>query len=124
MVGVPATTHRRFAYETHKHDPSRSRRWGFGDGRSCGRHRRRRRRAELHDEHEPVHDRRGDHALDDHVEHHHDAVNDDALDDDAEDGAAAGLIRSPLPEHGQVGFELRIGLELGLRLRLELGFGL
>jgi hypothetical protein len=97
MVGVTATTHRRFAYETHKHDSSRSRRWGFGYGRSCRWHRRRRCRAELHDEHEPIHQQHCDHTLDDLVEHYHDAV-----DEDAEDGAAAGFIRSPVPEHGQI----------------------
>jgi hypothetical protein len=112
MVGVPATTHRRFANETHKHDPSRSRRWGLGYRRSRGRHRGRRRRAELHDEHEPIHDQRGDRAIDILVEHQQ-----DAFDDHAEDNAAAGLIRSPVPEHGQVEF----GFEFEFWLRLELG---
>lgn len=116
MVGVTATTHRRFAYETHKHDPSRSRRWGFGHGRSCGRYRRRRRRAEFHDEREPVHKQHGDDAIDDLVEHHQDAVDNDAKDDHAEDDAAAGFVRSSVPEHGQVGLKLGIGLELGLGL--------
>lgn len=115
MVGVPATTHRRFAYETHKHDPSRSRRWGFGHGRSCCRYRRRRRRAEFHDEHEPVHEQHGDDAIDDLVEHHHDAVDED---DHAEDNDAAWSVRSSVPEHGQIGvrLELGIGLELGFSL--------
>lgn len=112
MVCVPATTHRRFAYETHKHDPSRSRRWGSGYRRSCGRHRRCRRRAEFHDEHEPVHKQHGDDPLD-LVEHHHDTV-----DYHTEDDAATGFIRSSVPEHGQIGSWLR--LEIGLELWLGL----
>ena len=114
MVGVLATTHRRFAYETHKHDQSRPRRWSSGYGRCCGRYRRCCRRAEFHDEHEPVHRQHCDHAIDDLDEpHHHDAI-----DEDAEGDATEGFVWSPVPEYGQigVGVKLRIGLELGFGL--------
>lgn len=107
MFGVTRSHHRRFAYETHKHDPSRSRRRCSRHRRSSGRHCRRCRGAELHDEHEPVHHQCGN-----------DAVHDDnTVDYDAEDPVpAAGLHRSPLSEYGQVRFELGIRLELGLSL--------
>ena len=110
MVGVTATTHRRFAYETHKHDPSRSRRWGSGYGRSCGRHRRRGCRAEFYDKHEPDHYQHRDHSTDDLAEYHYDAFDEDAEDEDA----AAGFVWSPVPEYGQIGLKLGIGLELRL----------
>lgn len=110
MVGVLATTHRRFAYETHEHDPSRSCRWGSGYGRSCGRHRRCRCCAELYDEHESVDRDHSDRAIDDLDEHHHDAV-----DEDTKDRAAAGFVWSPVSEYGQIG----VGLKLGF-----VGFGL
>jgi hypothetical protein len=117
MVGVTATTHRRFAYERQRHHPSRSRSWRSGDGRSRGRHRRRRRGTELHYNHDnPVHGQHGDHPVDDSaIEHHHGAVNDATKDADS----AAGIQRSPVPEHGQ---QVRRGLKLGFWL--ELGFGL
>lgn len=119
MVGVIRYHHRRFAYETHKHDSSWSRRWGSGYGRSCGRSRRRRGRAEFHDEHEPVHQQHCDHAIDDLVEYYHDAV-----DEDAEDGAAAGFVRSPVPEHGQIGVGLKFGIRFEFGIWLEFWFSL
>ena len=97
MDGVTATTHRRFAYEKQRHHPSRSRSWRSGHRRSRRRHRRRRRGTELHDKHDdPVHKQRGDHPVDDHPKYHHNAVNDDTEDADS----AAGIQRSPVPEHG------------------------
>jgi hypothetical protein len=117
MVGVTRTDHRRFAYEKQRHYPSRSRHWCSGDRRSCCRHCRRCRGTELHDErHDPVHKQYGDYPVDDNaVEHHHDTVNDDTEDADG----AAGIHRSPVPEHGQ---QVWLGFKLGLWL--ELGFGL
>lgn len=117
MVGVTATTHRRFAYEKQRHHPSRSRRWRFGHRRSRCRHRRRRRGTKLYDQHhDPVHKQHSDHPIDDNaVKHHHDTVNDDTEDADS----AAGIQRSPVPEHGQ-----QVRLKLGLKLWFELGFGL
>ncbi|MGA7703858.1 MAG: hypothetical protein WB998_03070 [Solirubrobacteraceae bacterium] len=123
-MAYPLPHHRRFAYETHKHDPSRSRRRGLGYGRSRCRYRRRRRRAEFHDEHDPVHEQHGDHAIDDLVEHHHGTVDNDAEDDNAEDDAAAGLLRSSVPEYGQIGVGLELGIRFELGLWLELGLGL
>ncbi len=108
MVGVTRTHHRRFAYEEQRHYPSRSRHWRSGDGRSRCRHRRRRRGTELHDEHDdPVHKQHGDHPVDDDndAEYHHEAVN------------HTGIYGSPVPEHGKQ-------VRLGLKLWLELGFGL
>ena len=108
MVGVTATTHRRFAYEKQRHHPSRSRSWRASYRRSRGRHRRRRSGTEFHDKHDnPVHSQHGEHPVDDSaIEHHHGAVNDDT--EDA--GSAAGIQRSPVSEHGQ---QVRLGRKLG-----------
>jgi hypothetical protein len=107
MVGVTATTHRRFAYEKQRHHPSRSRSWRSSHGRSRCRHRRRRRGTELHDEH--VHQQRGDHAVhdDDAIDQHH-----------AVDDATVRLFEPPVSEYGR---QVRLGVQLGLWLELGLG---
>jgi hypothetical protein len=109
MVCVTATTHRRFAYETPKHDPSWTCSWSARHRRGRGRDCRRCRGAELHHEHEQY----DDYAASVLVGHHHDAIHHDAEDADT----AAGLDGSPVPEHGQV----RVGLELGIGLEFGLG---
>jgi hypothetical protein len=97
MVGVTATTHRRFAYEKQRHHSSRSSRWRSGHRRSRCRHRRRCRGTELHDEHDDsVHKQYGDHPVDDNAVNPQDTVDDDTEDPDS----AAGIQRSPVPEHG------------------------
>jgi hypothetical protein len=118
MVGVVTSYHhRRFAYEKQRHHQSRSSRRCSGHGRRRRRHCRRRRRAKFHDKrNHSVHQCYGDDTIHDHnaVEHHHDTVDDDAEDTDA----AAGIQRSPVPEHGQ---QVRV---IRLQLWLELGLGL
>jgi hypothetical protein len=115
MVGVTVPHHRRFAYDKQRHYPSRSRRRCAGHRRSRCRHSRRRRGAKLHDEHQSVHQQHGEYAGDDDtVEHHYDTVYHDAEDADL----AAGIRRSPLPEHGR---QVRLRVQLGLWLELGLG---
>jgi hypothetical protein len=107
MVGIPRTHHRRFAYEKDRHHQSSSCCWRSGNGRSCGRHRRRRGSAELHDEHHSVHEQHGDDAID---KHH-------TVDDSAVADSTLGIAEPPLPEHGQK-------VRLRIRLGFEFGFGL
>ncbi len=114
MVGVTATTHRRFAYEKQRHYSSRPRSWRSGNRRSRCRYRRRRSGTELYDEHDdPVHKQHSDHPVNDNAVHHHDTVNDDTKDADS----AAGIQRAPVPEHGQ---QVRLKLWLWLELRFDL----
>lgn len=107
MVGIPRIHHRRFAYEKDRHHPSSSRCWRSGNGRSCGRHCRRRGSAKLHDEHHAVHEQYGDDAIDKHHTVDNDAVADTTL----------GILGPPLPEHGQQ-------IRLRVQLRFEVGLGL